>query len=46
VKQLDNLNRKLKYLQYDRDDVLEKLRRAEDRAETWKKAYEQESRRK
>lgn len=46
LKQRDNSDKKAKDLQCDLDDAHDKIKYQTDRAETWKKAYEKERRRK
>ena len=46
LKQRDNSDKKAKDLQCDLDDAHDKIKYQTERAETWKKAYEKERRRK
>jgi hypothetical protein len=46
LKQRDNSDKKAKDLQCDLDDAHDKIKYETERAETWKKAYEKERRRK
>ena len=46
LKQRDNSDKRAKDLQCDLDDAHDKIKYQTERAETWKKAYEKERRRK
>ena len=46
LKQRDNSDKKAKDLQCDLDDAHDKIKYQTERAETWKKAYDKERRRK